>query len=247
MIYAVTLVYNPYEMMKASLNKFDETIGLPRDQFKHILIDQHYPNDREKIKEWIDERAKIDNVLVYDPGKNLGLARGFNYAFSKINLQPDDLVILYDPDMCPVTPGWGEAMVKVHQDKSIAWTTLIFDHVKGEMSERGFRDLEINGIRVRQTFASVVNSCCMLKASFLIESGGTHEVNPYYGGLECHMWPYLIKQDLKWVFLLDYIEDQGLNHLRDPDYTEYKYATTHGGEEQLEFNDWLIKHGRKKG
>ena len=241
-------MFGPYEMMKRSLEQFDKTVGLGDDEFQHILVDQHYPILRESIKSLIAERGEIKNTLVVDPGKNIGLANGVNFALKSVPLTNDDLVILFDPDMNPITVGWGRAMKSVHQEKSVAWTTCLFDGAKSDMNQigKGFKAVTINGIDCRKIVAPVINSCCMLKASFLIASGGAHESNPYYGGFECHMWPYLVKNNLSWVFLEDYWEDCSWPELRCQNYAEYKVATTHGGEKQVEFTEWVMEKEKKR-
>lgn len=242
-IVVITLGYNPVEMQRASFKRFEETFGIPRSRFEHLIVDQHYPRDRAEIQKFYVEQSQNENVRILDPGKNLGLQGGFNYALEEARLSSNDIVIGFDPDCFPVENGWGWAMERVMADRSVAWSSLWGIHTERETKERGFNDYQIQGLNVRRTKTPVVNSVCCWQADFLRAAGGLKDGHKYYGGLECVMWPHLEAQKRSWVFLKDYREEAAPEELVDKLYREWKWVTTHGTEEQIEYGDWLRKRG----
>jgi hypothetical protein len=245
MIYIVTLAFAPPKMFAASQKRMNETIGLRRDQDKHIIVDNHWPKNRpELIQIFIDCLDRGAKIL--KPERNLGLAGGFNYALDylkSIGLQNDDVIIAYDPDVFPETLGWGKAFVDVLKDKSVGWASVWNVHTEREMNNKAHTVEMINGYKVSVLTEPVLNSVCAFNAKFLIESKGAHENYPYYGTFEIAMWKYLVEQNLKWVFLNDYKEGWAIEEYVDLDYRTYKWNTAHLGEEQIEFSEWLKKKG----
>lgn len=246
MIYVITLCFNRTAMMKASLQRFWETFGIPESQYTHVFVDQHYPRDREETLAWLEELKARGNSIVVDPGENLGLQRGVNFALSKIALQPNDIVFFYDPDMFPLTPNWGTAMRTVFQDDRFWWLSSYNCHTERETTERGFDDMEVFGHRIRKTHCAVVNSVSALRGEFLLKIGGAHEPNPFYGGFEIAMYAKLMEQMKWWGFLRDFHEDVCPMDLVDQDYKTWKWETCHGAlrGKQEEFGKWLKDTGK---
>lgn len=240
------MCYNTEPMIRASVQRFNETFGIQRNRFTHIFLDQHYPRYKEENRAMLREFLEWGNVIVMDPGKNLGLSAGFNKCLSSFDLKKNDLVFAYDPDTFPTHNGWGHAMEKVMEDKRYWWTTCWTPHTERETTERGYEDVVINGVNVRRTKAACLNSVSCLKGEFLIASGGAKEPNPFYGGFEVSMYQTLKKHDKFWGFLKDYKEEFAPEGLIDKDYREWKWVTTHGSEKgkQKDFELWLKERNK---
>lgn len=246
MIYVVSLAFVPVRTIKASVKRFDETIGLRKEDYKHVLVDQMWPRDRNDMIRFLVDQDEAGKTVLY-PGKNLGLAGGVNYAMEKMGVTDKDIVMIFDPDNFPMQKRWGFAMKQVLEDPTVGWVSLWNCATDAELKNKQYTEKVINGHKVCALGAPIMNSVCGLKASYLKKAGGAREPNHYYGGFECGMWASLKEQKLDWVFLKDFHEDNILNvdpNFLDKDYQEYKYATTHGGEEQVEFREWLVKHER---
>lgn len=245
MIFIVTLAFNPVKTMRASFKRVDETIGLRKEDYVRVFVDNHWPVDREDVLELLAEREAMGDIVLR-PDKNLGLAGGFNYAFEQMKITVDDNIILVDPDNFPRTPRWGYAFKKVLEDKSVGWVSLWNHATKHETDAKPFHDKEINGYQVRVLEAPIMNSCCALAGHFIM-TVGANEPNPFYGGFECGMWGHLKSMDLDWVFMREYFEDDITSvdkNFLDTNYQEYKRSTTHGGEKQIEYKEWLKLHGK---
>lgn len=246
MIYAVSLAFGKVKTIKASIQRFDETIGLRKEDYKHILIDQMWPKDREELTQFLSEQEEKGKIVL-KPGKNLGLAGGVNHAIAKMGANETDTIIIYDPDNFPIQKRWGYAFKKVLEDDSIGWVSLWNHATNEEIKHKPYTNKSINGYGVCIVHSPVMNSVCALKMSYLSKLGGAKEPNHFYGGFEIGMWSGLKSLNLDWAFLIDFHEDNIMNvdpDFIDKDYQEYKWATTHGKEEQIEFTEWLKKHGR---
>lgn len=241
MKYVITLAYNTTQMMRASLQRFDETFGVDRKDFKHVFVNQYYPKNRAENTAWLKEREAIGDTLVMDPGRNLGLSAGFNFALSGITIKPEDIIYAYDPDMFPRDHGWGIAMSNVLHHNKIAWVSCWNPHTQQETEERGYEDMVINGQNVRMVKTACLNSVSAFSGEFLLKSKGAHEPNPLYGGFEISMYQKLKEHGFNWVFLKDFVEDYCDQSLIDTEYREWKWKTTHGGEKQEDFELWLKK------
>lgn len=205
----------------------------------HVLLDQHWPLEREKTREHLQAIAKQYGCLYIDSGRNRGLHEGFNYALSQLTIPDNAMVIGYDPDSYPVTIGWDMAMCEVFvADPRIQWLSLWHQHATRQLLHEGAgMHLEmIHGHRVRQVSRAVMNSVCGFRMGWLRRIGGLYEVLPKYGGLEVHMWP---KIDGRWVFLEDFQEQPALYDRMNPLYKEWKWRTAHLGEPQIDFGEWL--------
>src|SRR5690606_27407958 len=113
------------------------TFGIPRSRFEHVFVDQHYPVGREAVEKFHVEQARHENVTVLDPGRNLGLQGGFNYALDFLRLNQNDIVFGFDPDCFPTTNGWGWAMEQVLSDRRVGWVSCWNPHTERETNERG--------------------------------------------------------------------------------------------------------------
>lgn len=245
MIYVVTLVFNPVKTMRASFKRVDETIGLRKEDYKRVFVDNHWPLDREEVLDLLKEREEMGDIVLR-PEKNLGLAGGFNYAFKECNMQPTDTIFLVDPDNFPKEKRWGYAFKKALEDPTVGWVTVISENAMKDIAPKPHSEKTINGYECIVLGAPVINSCCGLKGEFILKFGA-NEYNPYYGSFECNMWGFLKESNLEWVFLKDFTEESILDidpTMIDASYRDYKYRTTHGGEKQIEFKEWLKLHGK---
>src|ERR1700722_17280642 len=80
--------------------------------FKIVIVNDRYPN-RYPIDEFnslmVEDLASFFHFGWVDCGKNLGMKGAINFALKEINAQPEDVIILSDPDDYP-SPGAYEAL-----------------------------------------------------------------------------------------------------------------------------------------
>jgi hypothetical protein len=191
-----------------------------------LLVDNHYPDTPSGFWEsW----AKELGAEYLNPGRNIGLHHGLNFALTAVNADRGDLMLGIDPDTRPLTVGWDDALMRALSIPDVGWASLGNDHSEGEMATRGFTESQESGLRLKTTKQAVVNSLCGFKLSWVKDVGGFQETSEYYGGVECLMFPMCVKAGLRWVWLQDYREGKFDTDLSDPDYRHYKWAHAHKG------------------
>jgi hypothetical protein len=243
-VWSISLCYNDPKIIEESLNQLQVTRDKENVEMIIVMVDQHWPIDREKNKKEIERIALKNSAILLDPGKNLGLHHGFNWAFNQLHIPDNAMVIGFDPDSWPVVAGWDKSMCDVFvADPSIIWLSLWHPHATRELLHENKSKPEsvIAGHRVVEVSAPVMNSVCGFRAGFLKKSGGLTEPSKYYGGLECSMWEK-VKAHGKWVFLPDYKEELHFQDVVNPLYRDWKWEHAHK-EYPHDFTQFLKERG----
>src|SRR6266853_5194619 len=119
-IYMVSLAFAPARIMIESMRQVYETIG--NIKYEHLLLNNHYPIDKKRNDKLLMTLLASYDCTLYDLESNVVLSAGYNFLIEKCNLQDEDIVLGIDPDVWPLTPGWGEALVKVLlADPTVGW------------------------------------------------------------------------------------------------------------------------------
>lgn len=223
-VYAISLCFNRPDVIRSGLSAYYKTKN-PALEVVHALVDQHYPlPDKETIHREVKAIAREFNCIYLDPGKNLGLHHGFNWACKQLKVKSDDIVIGYDPDSNPVSPGWDMALITVLSQPEIVWASLMNPRTEADIKAKGYTEQWVNGhIRIWITKHAVINSVCAWRYSFIEKAGGLDEHSKFYGGLEVTMWPHLARQGKKWALLPDWRETDDIVYTVDWQYKHYKW------------------------
>lgn len=242
-VYAITLCFNNPAVVAASLDRFYQTRNPDLILKQHLLIDQHYPlPSKDETRRAVQAVADRHGCRVLRPERNLGLHDGWNWACSHLDLQDDDILIGYDPDSWPLTPGWDMALVTaLSKDRRAGWASLTNVRSRRELEQKScFEERVTDGyLRVWSTRLPVVNSVCAWKWGFLRKCGGLWEPKAYYGHLETWLFDRLKEQALDWVFLVDWTEDDTLRGRTDLEYIRWKWAHSHLGTWPGDFESFL--------
>lgn len=157
---------------------------------------------------------------------------------SQLNMADDDVVIGYDPDSCPISPGWDLALVEVmRKDPNVNWSSLMSPRCQPELTARGYTSRKLDQIEVWYTKQAVVNSICAWRVGWLRRIGGLQEPNAFYGGLECSMYAALGPN--QWAFLPGWWEDDRLRDGMDPEYRVWKWRHAHLHDWPGDFKSFL--------
>ncbi len=241
-VITISLGFVPARILAPSLDAYRATRN-PALSYRHYLLDQHYPVDKEANRIAIREICRREGVEVLDAGRNLGLHLGFNEAMRMIAPAPDDIVIAYDPDSTPTTPGWDMALVRAILGdpwQKIVWASLMNPRSEADLHARGFTKSASDGfIETWKTHAAVTNSICAWRAGWLQKVGGLSEPNAWYGHLESSMWAKLQATQSDWAFLPGWREVDSLRDLHDRSYVVWKWVTAHLGSYTGDFESWL--------
>lgn len=224
MQYLITLGFANQKVAERTMDQYANT---RTSDAQLIIVDNHYPVN---VPEGFWKRIAQELGGVYfDPGRNLGLHEGLNYALREVQATRDDVALIMDPDTKPYTPGWDTGLLKALEIPTVGWASLYNNHSDMEMRKRGFVQSHENGLALWTTCEAVVNSVCGFKLDWVLDCGGFQEPSPFYGGLESMMFDFMKQTRYRWVFLRDFFEDAFPQDLIDPVYIEYKCAHGHLG------------------
>ncbi len=239
-VIAITLGFVPARIWEQSAKVYAETRN-PELPYTHYFVDQHYPLEKKKNRKALREICERYGIKVLDPGKNLGLHEGFNWALREINPPDDAIIIAYDPDVYPTSSGWDMALVRAIRGDpkgKIVWASLLHGAANQEIQKCGFEPRKIDGyIDVWITKLPIMNSICAWSYSWLKSVGFLNEPRPFYGHLEAEMYGRL--RGKEWAFLPSWTEDERLRKTQDEKYMVYKWTHAHTQSFDGDFESWL--------
>ena len=242
-VYAITLAFANSEIIEKSISAFHATRNQALPLGGHFVVDQHYPLGREAVKKTLD--GLTDRCTVLDPGRNLGLHAGFNWAIAQINPQPEDIIIGYDSDSLPVSQGWDMALVRAIDCRrsdgqgEVVWATLANPRTLHDVQTRGFdRALADGFIRLMLTRTAVTNSICAWRYQWLKDVGFLQEPTAFYGHLETTMFAKL-RRGKRWAVVEDWAESDELRWIHDRSYIVYKWMHAHTKEWSGDFASYV--------
>lgn len=199
MIYAVTLSHCLPEVISHGLSKARRTMGSFDKIDQWIVVDHHWPLQKELTSKIITQAALIVHGSIIKPEKNLGGVGGFNFAFSQLDIRDDDLILIYDPDSNPITHDWFTAMIDVmREDTSIPYLSLMF---RCHLNNRQWMIKEVAGHRVASDHNPDAINVTLFRGS--VVKNGLPGSEKMWGGLEAA----LFRLNQKGSYLIDVIED----------------------------------------
>lgn len=233
------MAYNQPWIIRKSIEAYYATKD-PRVETVHILIDQHWPIGYAKLRAELESIARDYNLVLMDPGRNLGLHKGFNWAWRQHAIPDNAGVIGYDPDCIPSTPGWDMKLCEIFcAVPEAGWLSLNNPRTQEELQGRTDLETIVAGQHIARLSHPVVNSICMFRQKWLIETQGIHESNPFYGTLETTMFPML--PPFRWYVLKDVMEGDSLRDTENLLYRQWKWDTCHTKKIPVDkdFGTWL--------
>lgn len=225
----VTLAFSKPQIAAASWGSLFATID-PRAVGTAVIVDNHYPMHREnwaallsmmRTPGWWFERTDV-----LDPGKNLGLAGGYNLAFKHLESvwKPEDLVILCDCDEFMPRFGWADAAARVFAaDPTCGWLSLSSAAAEENSHKIGCVEKQLGGERVLIPNNASICHAAVVRVSCLQAIQGITDGRPYYGYSEVVLYPKIKAAGFWQGYLADWrLERSMSNHAADVEYTAYK-------------------------
>ena len=247
-LYAVSIAYMDYTIMAASIAQLYKTAGLNYDlqPTEWILVDNHWPlKPGWKIAGIDFQTQKLADSLwqgkLVDPGQNLGGHGGLTFGIQQLKyLKDDDLVLNYDLDSWPVTPGWLQAAVDVMKaDPSLGYVALLPNRIE---KSREWAFEQIAGHRLATHPVTEMWNVTVFRGSVI--KGGMLADRKYYGFVETAMLRKIHELGLRFGYLYDFREDQHpIWHCRE--YCDYKDAHGREGTFPGSFEEYLKEKGIK--
>lgn len=238
-VFVVTLGFVPARIWRRSLDAYRSLHKTGLD-YEHYFVDAHYPLNEVENRRELWSICADAGISVLDPGRNLGLHGNFNFALSRIPYKDDDVIIGYDPDSNPISPGFDGALVHAIQfDQRVAWSSLLSQRAEPELIQRGYDRRMIGHVEAWVTRQPVVNSICAWRGSFLRRTGGLHEPNQWYGFLEGEMFWRMKEMGMDWAFLPGWRETDDIRNLQDREYLWWKWKFAHLREWPGDFRSYV--------
>lgn len=239
MNYLITLCFAKPEVLIKGITRTRSL--MTTTDVRHYLQNQHYPLYVDAIKRTMIDLAETSpHIVLIDSGGPVGLLKGFNYFLSQIDLKPNDKVLIADPDSWIVTKGWDTALLRVLDHPQVAWASLMNTASIRELPERGYDEVDINGIKCWRTKAPCVNNVCGFRGDFLLSVGGFHAFMEHYGHMETATWMHVLRQNKAWVYLCDYTEtDTDGRPEHDQAYLDWKICYAHTRTWMGDFESYL--------
>lgn len=234
----ITLGYCRVDMWQKCLDHLLATKS-PETEWNYHFVYHYYPIDMENNYKELKEIAEKYNLKFIQPEKNLGGCEGWNWAW-KNYLYDSPFIISIDPDSWPMQNGWDLALWQVAQDPRIGWAAcknIIASN--NELAHRRHVDMKINNIDVHICDTPMMMAGVnILKMDWIRALGGQKQGNPFYGGVELCLWPYLIKANYRLALLKDFYDSTELQSSHDPLYIEWKVSHAFRGYRK-NFDDYL--------
>lgn len=202
---------------------------MPPD-FKHVIIDDHYPIKKEATSQAIQALAISYGCIYIRTPKNLGLHHALNHAMRTLSVSDDDFYVNCDADDRPA-PGTFQAMKQVMlADPTIAVLGCSFANIRDQKFFAEGREV-IAGHTVAIHPNVEMWNVSAINMRFLKAIGGNFsEPYPYYGGIESYLYSKYRMMGLRLAYLVDYSSDcKAVSEgLVDREFQEFKRAHVNG-------------------
>lgn len=240
--YIVTPAFCKASVLEAN---FKNIASAPPMGFKRVVVDGHYPIDKEENRARIKQLCALYDAIYLDPGMDMGLHRNLNYAIEQVGIGPEDVMFGLDPDDFPA-PGSIDKITEIMQlDRGIAVCANGFSVIYQRVKE-GHLSMTSVGSHVVYIHRSVeMFRSCGWNMRF-IHSLPTkfHQPNNYYGGIECYLFPKWKQQGLKLAYVQDTCDHVELDR-NDPklfDKSLRKYKDAHLGGFKGSFEEYIKRN-----
>lgn len=231
-------------MLEDCLTHIYEEWGYAHDgSFQHVIIDNHYPINKDWNRRRIRDLAEYYGCTLVDSGGDLGLHEGINNAARVVGMRPEDHFIGCDPDDRP-QQGFVNAIRSVLEaDPTFAVVGCSFWVIPWRKDQGvAFQEVPVGGQRVWVHPGVEMWNVAGFNWKFITEIGGMRQPNSHYGGLEACLFPEWQKRGMKLGYLPDVRSDavkldQNDTRIFDPEYRQWKDAHVAGFKGG--FEDWL--------
>ena len=249
MIYVLSMGYNNPRIMRASLDRLFETWDLKSGEAQLIFLDAHYPLDRPEIMRLMADLRIQRGATVLDAGRNLGLNANWNWMCSQLPLQPDDILIGYDPDSWPQRRGWASALVAAlrnWRETKIPWVSATTSNTYAYPKNLS-PVFDLGGLRAIRPVGRHcwMQSICAFVWEPLQAIGNFAGPTEWYGELETSLHARYLAQGFDMAWLTDVGDDfKKLVTMEDPRYRRWKLKHALERSVKVDFETW-IKSGAR--
>lgn len=233
-LHAFQLAYNEPELCREAIALFERYGGYPPSS--KTIIDQHWPLSSAATRaERLMAIAQEFGWDYADPGKNLGVAGGYNWLIDHKKPDDGDIIFSIDPDERPQTVGYADAMMRVFEADHSAVTVQV-NHGIPEYTALPHQVLEIGGVKVNHYDRVTAWSMGAFSVGWLKRLGGMSQPHKVYGHVETQMYNKFYPLGGRAFILPDY---KSVHLEGNAIYRQWKDAAARF-QTQLDFAGWLM-------
>lgn len=224
-VHAIVICHMEPALIAASLAQLVRTAGKSL-LHRVVMVDNRWPIKMDNASDCIGMISRMFRATVITAPKNLGGHGGANFAMDYLkatgDLEPNDLILGYDPDSFPITDGWLAAMVDVmNADPGLATVGLWPDGIRPSQHT----ETTAAGHRIWAFQQPEMMNVTLWRASFI--GAGIEAEHVWYGQVEAPMYRRAKEQGLRMGYLPDFKE--GPRPIPHPQaYTDWKAAHVSG-------------------
>lgn len=174
MLSVTTVCYNRLEIMKQCIEAVLKNTTV---DFEYILVNNHPPY--EGVTEYLEKiKKENENVILIDPGENIGCHEGYNLAFTKA--KGDFIVKLDDDTILPDDKQWAQKMIKAFEEEwELAYLSADIDTAK---QNNKYRKVDYgNGTILEIPETGIVGFACVMFPKKIIDRFGKFKGTGLYG------------------------------------------------------------------
>ena len=247
-LYAVSNVYAQPEIVMSSISQFHLTAGaMPQ---KWIIVNNHWPMVENptwhavQAMNYVGKCGRIYSACERDGKgeptyKNLGGHGGTTFGLKQFDFEDEDLILNYDLDSWPITPGWLTAMIETMKaDLTLGWVALMVERL---IQDPAWTYEIIGGHRVAFRDPTEMWNVTLFRGKMFRE--GMLADSTYYGYVETAMERKAREFGLRHGWMVDFIEGQHpIPHPKT--YSDYKQAHARSNPKYPgTFEQWLKEMG----
>lgn len=181
----LTVSHVPPHVLQNSLVALKNTT-LPTEEYEHVILDHHWPKEYWATRHSILDVAMKFKCRVISNYRNIGGHEGFQWMLDECPIEHEDIVICYDPDSNPITPGWISAMKEVLTFNPPFNVIVALNYPQMQIAAKNWQMTFQGGICVKKPECLEMTNVTGFRASFLKQYGFRSDRCEYYGHVESY-------------------------------------------------------------
>ncbi len=238
----VILGFNNPKVIEDTFTRLFEHTDLSGVPHEIILVDCCYPlpnraENKQKLKRICERTGATYLPLI----KNFGQDGNYNKVFFQAFVNPDTLLLYFDPDNLPERKDYLKTAIRLQEETQAGYITLHRHHPQFDMRTcQGPLTISPSGIRYRNLHNTGGWPMALWSGDFITKMRPMVQSHSYYGGTENNIYEALKRTGFQGIMLEDY-EDKMISCGHDKEYVIWK-AIVINSQQHEDFEEWLTKY-----
>lgn len=246
-VFAVCLGFNTPEMIEGAMHNYASTVFPAQNHVVKWFFDPGFPNPDREQNALANRKLCSKYGWMYTPIENEGVLGNWNKVIHEyLNMEPEDFLVTFDPDVRMGKTGWMPAMIEaLNSDPTAKFCSSALEfHAHDWMQQPPYnrRVTELaSGLRISRYDCLIAWASGMWRADFLITRPRHFGAKgKWYAWNEHADYDRLLQHGFTWLSTTDYVD----YHLgaSDQKYVDWKLKTAHG-QVGISFEEWIKLDG----